>query len=591
VARADRPVVRDPRDGSVHDDYVYAGWEKLTPGKRYGSAVPRIFTLPLRTLTPETSWGFEMIDFTRDVLGFELDPWQRWLSIHLLELRPGEERLRFATVIILVARQNGKSTFVSALTLFLMLVKGWPMTLGTAQDLGTAEELWEDTLSTLQDDEELAPLVANVRRVNGQKEFRLDTKERYVVKAASRRAGRGLRGNLILLDELREQQNWQAWAAITKTSNAQLNRLIVGLSNAGDLLSVVLKHFRLIAHAAVGDPDGIVEKAGGVDALGISAADVPDAEADGDDEYFLDDLEIDEDTLFLAEWSATPGCDKFDRDEWAKANPSLGYRMRIGTIASDARNDPEWVFRPEVLCQWLDTILDGPFPAGMWEKGTNVPIAQPDGTLAATDQDKIVGQLDVCIDVSTNRSMTYIAVCGVRPDGIEQAGVIAYRAGTEWVKDFLLTDPSVRGRIRAVTGQKNGAPVSGLMKDLVAAAADPSDPFTLDVVDWSGGALMEATATAFDAVRDLTVRHNPQPVLDAAASTSATKKLGDGFVIDRTNSFSDAAPLIGFIGALWLHRQRRAAPPAAPLPPTSIDADGPDSFGTSITGDLMTVSF
>ena len=27
----------------------------------------------------------------------------------------------------------------------------------------------------------------------------------------------------------------------------------------------------------------------------------------------------------IFEWSATPGCDKWDRDEWAQANPSMGY--------------------------------------------------------------------------------------------------------------------------------------------------------------------------------------------------------------------------------------------------------------------------
>jgi hypothetical protein len=548
-----------------------------------------VFTPPLGELTPESSWGFEMIDFTRDVLGVDLDPWQRWLAIHLLEIRPGEGRLRFATVIILVARQNGKSTFVSALTLFLMIVRGWPLVLGTAQDLGTAEEVWEDTLATLKDDDELSALVAKEIRVNGKKEFRLASRERYVVKAASRRAGRGMRGNLILLDELREQQNWQAWAAITKTSNAQVNRLIVGLSNAGDLLSVVLRHFRLIAHAALGDPDGLVAAAGGDEALGIGGGDT--TSADEDDEYFLDDLDIDEDTLFLAEWSAAPGMDKSDRGGWAQANPSLGYRMRIGTVASDAQNDPEWVFRTEVLCQWADTILDGPFPAGAWEKGANEPIIQPDGTAVASDEDRIVGQFDVCIDVSTNRSMTYIAVCGGRRDGIDQAGIVAYRSGTEWVKDYLMHDPAVAGRVRSVTGQKNGAPVSALMKDLSAASTDPSDEFTIEVVDWSGGALMDATATTFDAVRDVTVRHNPQPVLDSAAATAAMKKLGDGFVIDRTGSFSDASPLVAFEGALWLRRQHRAAPAAPPLPPSSIVADRDDGFGRPITGDLMTISF
>ncbi|GAA4568706.1 hypothetical protein GCM10023193_50810 [Planotetraspora kaengkrachanensis] len=64
-----------------------------------GSTTPRLWTPPLVTgrrgpcgcgcaLTPKTSLGFSCVDFARDVLGIELLPWQRWLLIHALELRP-----------------------------------------------------------------------------------------------------------------------------------------------------------------------------------------------------------------------------------------------------------------------------------------------------------------------------------------------------------------------------------------------------------------------------------------------------------------------------------------------------------------------
>ena len=51
-----------------------------------GKEVPRIFTPPLRELTPDTSIGFEVIDFAKDVLEMELIPWQKWLLIHALEV-------------------------------------------------------------------------------------------------------------------------------------------------------------------------------------------------------------------------------------------------------------------------------------------------------------------------------------------------------------------------------------------------------------------------------------------------------------------------------------------------------------------------
>lgn len=593
----------DPRDGSVHDDYVHAGWENLTPGKRYGLAVPRVWTPPLRELTPETSWGFRVIDFARDVLELDLMPWQRWLLIHMLELgRDG--RLRFQTAVILVARQNGKSTLSQVLSLWFMIEAKWPLVLGTAQDLTTAEEVWEGAVGILEDDPELTTLIAKLSQRNGKKMVTLTNMTRYLVKAASRKAGRGLSGNLILLDELREQQNWAAWGAITKTTNAQVDSLIVGLSNAGDITSVVLRYLRLMAHLAVGDPDGLNR-----DSLAMPAAAPTVAEVDpdeGEDEGdALDELEQDEDTLFLAEWSAIPGVAVRDRTGWQQANPALGHRIQEKKIAGDSRTDPEWVFRTEVLCQWSDSVLEGPFPPGSWELGQNLPLCERDddgkpildddgrpyfildenGRPQVADEDRIVGDYDVAIDQSGDRSMAYITAVGRRADGVLQAEVLTGRAGTDWVRDYLMDR---KARIRRVTGQWRGAPISLFMQDL---EKDPK--CTLEIVPWQGGDLMGATGLLFDHVRDVTIRHNKQPPLDVAAGTAVMKKLGDGNVIDRHASDSDVAPLVAMAGALWLALSIAPTTPPPPPEPEAIthdDIDDPDDGG-SLTAGISTMGF
>jgi phage terminase large subunit-like protein len=102
-----------------------------------GSEEPRIFTPPLRELTPETTLGFAVIAFADAVLELELMPWQRWLLLHMLELREGGG-LRYRTVILLMARQNGKSTLSQVLALWFMYVYGAPLVIGTAQDLDVA---------------------------------------------------------------------------------------------------------------------------------------------------------------------------------------------------------------------------------------------------------------------------------------------------------------------------------------------------------------------------------------------------------------------------------------------------------------------
>jgi hypothetical protein len=511
--------------------------------KRLGSEVPRIYTPPLRELTPETSLGFSVIEFADEVLQINLLPWQRWLLIHMLELLP-DNSLRFRTVVVLVARQNGKSTLSQVLALWAMYVYGWPLILGTAQDLDTAEEVWQgavDLVTEVDDEEEpvrpdLFELLDRVVMVNGKKSLNIKTGERYKVKAANRRAGRGLSGDLVLLDELREHQSWDAWGAITKTTIARAMALILALSNAGDSTSIVLAYLRKMAHAAIGDPDG------------INAEDHPgqvlvDEEPDED----VDD--VDEDTLGLFEWSAPPGCPVGDRDGWAMANPSLGYTITERTLASAARTDPEWVFRTECLCQWAAGSLEGIYPPGKWDA-----CLDKDSKLAA---DTPIG---LCVDVAWDRSASHIAIAGRRDDGLLHVEIIASRAGTEWVLPWLTSaerSEAIRsgwvggpdGPKRETFGppvaiQASGAPASSLIDELRAGG--------VDVVDWRGGDLGGATGLMYDRVRDETVRHRVQPILDVAVATAAAKPLGDSWVIDRRKSAGDAAPLNAVIGAAWL---------------------------------------
>lgn len=549
---------------------------------RLGSEVPRIFTPPLRKLTPETSLGFDVITFARDVLEVNLFPWQKWLLIHMLELRE-DGTLRFATVVVLVARQNGKSTLSQVLALWFMMRWGWPLVLGTAQDLDLAEEVWEGAVEILEEDDELKEHVKKIFRVNGKKSLALTNGTRWKVKAANRKAGRGLSGNLILLDELREQQNWEAWGAITKTTMAQTLSLVLALSNAGDVTSVVLRYLRQMAHKALGDPDGICKE----DILqGPSVVDVEEF-ADEEDDIDVHEFEQDEDTLFLAEWSAPPGCDVRDRDGWAMANPSMNHPNGIPerNIASACRTDPEWVFRTEVLCQWSDGTLEGPFPPGAWEKGVNETIEDENGNVSVAPGNTIVGPVRACIDMSGDRSMTYIAFAGHREDGLPQVEIVAKRRGVDWVAAWLMDDRR-RDRIDEVTGQKNGAPIS----DTIKALADDPD-FTIPVVDWAAGDLMAAHGITADSIRDELVRHNPQPVLDIAAATAVLKQLQDGFVINRVKSPADAAPLVAFEGALWLLLRHQLAPKPPPPPPLALADEHSLTVDDYLTEDLGTIGF
>ena len=96
-----------------------------------GSTEPRVYTPPLRELTPETSWGFDVVWFARKILREPLTPWQEWLAIHSLELLE-DGTPRFKTIVLLVARQNGKTHFAKVLIKWALFRKRLKFVLGNA---------------------------------------------------------------------------------------------------------------------------------------------------------------------------------------------------------------------------------------------------------------------------------------------------------------------------------------------------------------------------------------------------------------------------------------------------------------------------
>jgi len=455
-----------------------------------GCTTPRLWTPPLRELTPTTSAGFQAIRFAEDVVGIKLLPWQRWLFEHMLELTD-DGAFRFRTVLIQVARQNGKSTFAQILSLWRIYADRSPLVIGTAQSLDVAEEVWTGAVDMAEACPELAAEIAAVDRTNGKKALRLTTGERYKVAAASRRGGRGLSGDLVLLDEIREHQSWDAWAAVTKTTMARPRPQIVALSNAGDDVSVVLNHLRDLGLETV---DG-----GGDPSVGIF------------------------------EWSAPEGCDLDDPDAWAQANPSLGFTITDDAIRSARATDPEWIFRTEVLCQRVARRDPAVIPAGRWA--------------ANVSSGGIVGDVAVFVDVTIDRSSSVIAVCGADGDGVPQVELARVDDGTDWVLPKVSAMLSEH-RVLAL-GARSAGPVASLLAELKSTADDASVPFhKVGSGEFSGmcGGFWDAAMTG-------QLRHRDDARLNAALAAAKKHRVVDGWSWERLDVDTDAAPLVAATGA------------------------------------------
>lgn len=451
--------------------------------------------------------------------------WQRWLLIHALELAESGDRFRFRTVLLLVARQNGKSTILTVLILWRMFQDAARMVLETHMSLDHAKEAWLEAVAIAEAIPELDSEIVTANSGKGSELLALEGGEKFKIATANRRGGRGFRGDLVIFDELREHTDWAAWSATSKTTLARRRAQVWGVSNAGDLSSIVLRHLRLIALALItGEtPQGIADEI--IETVG--------------------------DSIGLFEWSAGPlnGVEGgplrpiWDREGWAQANPSMGYSQLDEASIAASLGDPEWEFRTEVLCQFIDAAGNGPFEAGSWQATTeSVTVRRERGVRRDLTRPAVYG-----IDMSHNRSKVYIVIAFWDTEGRPRFELAADRYGPDWVVPWL-TSPDRRVKPDHVIVQAKGAPIVSLLPDLEKV---------LTIVHWQDAKLAGYHGTFHDRIVSsvaedplLTITHGEQSALTIAAETAVVKPLGDGWAIDRKSSPFDPAPLIAAIAAV-----------------------------------------
>jgi hypothetical protein len=484
------------------------------PTRLLGKTTPRLFTPPLVTgrpgpcgcgcaLTPDTSLGFSAVEFATDVLRIEPLPWQRWLLIHALELRR-DKRFRFRTILVLVARQSGKTTVVEVKNLWKMFVLRVPLVIGTAQNLDISEESWDKAVEIVQSIPELDAEVAHVDRTNGKKALRLSNGSRWKIAAASRKGGRGLSGDDVNLDELREHHTWESWAAVTKTTMARSNAQVWAYSNAGDDRSIVLNDLQDQARAAL--------------------------EAEGDS------------SLGLFEWSAPDDvkctcrskphledCRLQDRQVWAQANPALGYTVTEAALAAALATDPDTVFRTECLCQRVPDLVEwGIFNPTDWSRCQD-PTSE------------IVGPVAFALEVSRDLTTVSIGAAGRNADGRKHLELVArFPADTGRVIGWLIKRRAQWSPV-AVAVDPAG-PAGYLIPEIEKHYGEIVKPASRDVAAACGAVYVGISAQELEA-RDVRVR--PHPALDAAAKAAVWRDRGDARVFDRrTEDGPDTAPLV-----------------------------------------------
>jgi len=485
-----------------------------------GSVLPRLYTPPLITgppgpcgcgcaLTAATSYGFAAVEFADQVLGEPLDPWQRWAAIHLGELLP-DGRPRFRRMMILVARQNGKTHLLKVLALYWLFVESVRLVVGMSTNLDYAREAWEKAVETAETVEALSVMLPSngVRRANGEQQLTTSERCRYKIAASTRRGGRSLSIDRLISDELREQQTWDAYNAAYPAMNARPCGQAIFISNQGDDNSIVLNSLRENALTWIDHGEG-------------------------------------DHRLGLMEWSGQEGCELDDPAAIAAANPSVGRRMDWDTLLGPARQaklrggDEEAGYRTEVLCQRvrrMNPALDAARWAALGPTADR-PAVPLDGPL----RDRLALAWDIA------------------PDGLHAT---LYGAAVD-DEGMVHIDP-----VRAWTGPKASAELRAQLPRLVASIrprvvgwlpTGPGASLAADLAERKGvrswppyGVRIEAVKSEItqvcmgfaELVRTGGLRHSGDPLLTAQIGSAERGKRGDGrWVFIR--------PAIGWVDALY----------------------------------------
>lgn len=495
--------------------------EPTAPAEVRGSAVPRLWTPPLRELTPETSYGFDVIDFARDVVGLPLDPWQEWLVVHLGELLP-DGRPRFRTALVLVARQQGKSHLARILTLYWMFVDRWPLILGMNATLGYAKEQWSMVCQTATSNEWLREeLPSNaVRLAAGEEELRTTHGSRYKIAAANRRAGRSLTIDRVIADELREHKTWDAWNAAANAMNARPHAQLIAITNQGDDESIVLDALR--------DPAvEYIETGQGDPRLG------------------------------LFEWSCPPGSDPTDLDALVQSCPDLGNRtdpdaiVGAGLRAKRAGGVELASFRTEVMCMRVD-LLDPAIDPDKWKEAR---AAEP--LDLAQHRDRVA----LCLDVSLDGQHVAL-VAAALIDGKVHVDVVKAWSGYGCTTEVRRELPALVAKVRPrVVGWFPNGPAAVLTADMQKSRVRgwPPRRVELDAITTDTAAVcmsLPSMVTAGEVV------HPGDPMLDAHVAAAQKLHTGARWVYQRkgTGPVNGAYALAGAV-----HLARTLPEPPAKL--------------------------
>lgn len=471
------------------------------PG-RIGNQRPR-----LSHLLPQVSNQAHKVAALGMILGMRLDNFQKWYLKHITGIREDGKWAAFECDIE-IPRQNGKTGGIEVLMLYhLLFVKTSRKIVYSAHEFKTTLEIFtriDDMLASVPD---LYSLVKVKRGKDDMSIQMLDGSSHIKFMARSRKAGRGMAGDLLVLDEAFAVTSEMIAAIMPTMSSRSMtgNPQIIFMSSAGMHDSHYLNGMR---ERALGDDPG---------------------------------------RIFFAEWSAPDDVDSEDREHWYSCNPALGVRISEEYIYDELRAfraDPE---RGEE--QWrrerlgIRPKLGGSslFDMKKWLERED-PTAEPSDLMVFS------------VDVTPSRESASITMTSLLENGDVYMELIDRREGTSWVPE----------RMRAL--QRSHNPLAIICDDY-GASGTLIEPMrkagvrkieTVNIKDY-----IKACGDFFDMVHrsdsdsgPVVVHRNQKELHDAIAVAKKSMKGDTAWVLSRKDVTVDISPLVAGVQSLTALQKR-----------------------------------
>ncbi|MFB8281900.1 hypothetical protein [Nocardia colli] len=435
--------------------------------------------------------------------GLELDPWQKlvlrsWLSFNL------RGKYSHSRCGLSVPRQNGKSALLEARALIGMVLLGERI-LFTAQNTRTAEAFFRRLSGFFEDRErypDLADRVAKIGRVTGRNFIFLRRKNAdgewepggsLQVIARSKSSGRGLTVDVILMDEAQELSAESMEALGPTTAAAPLgNRQHIYCGTPPNEVANSEVFTRVRAEILAGN------------ALRAS----------------------------WLEWSMSEGAGLDDPQQWAQANPALGYRLDWEELAESRADYSDEGFARERGGMWSAAVSAAVIDAASW-------------ALIKDSASLVTDPVAFAVDVAPDRNMASIAIAGARVDGTYHVEIVASRRGTDWVVPALAMLVAQWSAVAVVVD----GPAASMVPELSG--------LRVPVHKLGLSEFAAACGLFFDSVMGRSVRHPDQPAFTTAVEAARKRLVGDLWVWGRRSATSDITPVVAATLALYGFVQAR----------------------------------